>query len=163
MSQNTSKKAPSINAVKILLRDSLNHGDQEEMADRLGILPAELSRRLQVDGNRKPDLYGGLRECWAATETNQDAGWKLKAAIDALFDSWLEPVKATDKNLTLLIKEAQESLTALVTAKLDNKPLRDLKEEARSVRKAMDQLLDGLDNEFELRAETGSNVKEIRR
>lgn len=127
------------------------------MADTLGILPAELSRRLQVDGNRKPDLYGGLRECWAATTTNQNAGWKLKAAIDALFDDWLDPVKATDKNLTTLIREAQECLTALITGKLDNKPLRELKEEARATRAAIDQLLAGLESEFELRSDSNIN------
>src|SRR5687768_14833594 len=103
------KKAPSINAIKILLRDILSHGDQEEVANILGVKPAELSRRFQVDGDRKPALYEAMRDAWAITATNQDAGWKLKAAIDELFDGWLEPVKATDKTLTTLIREAQES------------------------------------------------------
>lgn len=131
----------------------MTHGDSEEVANLLDIQPAVLSRRCQVDGNVRPGLYEGLREAWAVSETNADGGWQLRAAINAYFDLWLEPVKATDKTIPGMIKDAQESLTELVVAKLENRPLREVREKARTSRSALDQLIAGLDNEFGLDAE----------
>ncbi len=160
MSQET-KKAPNIDAIKRLLRDVLTHGDQVEVGDMLGVKSAQLSRKFAVDGDRIPDLFHGLREAWAISVVNPEAGWKLKAFVNGLFDNWLSPVKPTEKNMTTLIREAQEGLTALVSAKLDGKPLSELREEGRTARGALDQLLASLDLEFELRSE--SDIKQFQK
>lgn len=147
------KLAPDVVKVKCMLRDILSHGDQAAIAAILGVKHQDISQRFSPDNDRKPGWIEALREGWAISVVNQDAGWKLKAYVDSLFDSWLSPVRPSEKNLTTLIREAQEGLTALVGAKLDGKPLGELREEGRAARAALDQLLAGLDLEFELKAE----------
>lgn len=152
MPQEAIKSAPNITKLKVVLHDILTDGDQTEIAGMFGLSHQCVSQRFSTGSQTKPSLYEGLREAWAISCVNPEAGWKLKAYVDGLFDSWLSPVQATEKNLTALIRDAQENMTALVSAKLDNKPLAELREEGRAARGAIDQLLAALDLEFELRS-----------
>lgn len=147
------KTAPEILKVKCALRDILSTGDQAAIAAILGVKPQDISQRYSTESDRKPGAMEFLRESWAICAVNEDAGWKLKAYIEGFFDSWLTPVKASDKNVTTLIREGHESYGDLVSARLEGKPLNELREELRRVRKAIDQLESALDQEFELRAE----------
>ena len=148
------KKPPELDRIKDALRDILDSGDQSEMAGYLGVTSQDISQRYSRSSSRKPGAFEFLRESWAACEANEDAGWKLRAYILSWFDSWLTPVNATNKTVTALIVEGHESYGNVITARLEGRPLNELREELRRVRKAIDQLESALDNEFELRAES---------
>lgn len=147
------KKPPAIDKVKGDLRDILSTGDQVEMAGFLNCTSQAVSQRYSRSSSTKPGAYEFLRESWATCSVNEDAGWKLRAYMLRYFDSWLTPVEANDKTVTALIREGHEGFGGLITAKLEGKPVKQLREEIQKVRKAMDQLESALDNEFELRAE----------
>jgi hypothetical protein len=92
-------------------------------------------------------------------EPGQDSAWKLRAFVIGCFDSWLTPIKATDRTITALIREGHESMGDLVTAKLEGRPISQLREEIRRARKALDQLESALDNEFELRPSAATPIR----
>jgi hypothetical protein len=149
--------APDIQEIKCLLRDIISHGDQVTIANLLGVKSTDVSHRFNPDQDRKPALVEGLREGWAISIVNPEAGRKLKAYVNALFDSWLEPVKATDKNLSTLVNEALKETTELVIARSEAVPVHDQLDRALAVQQVIDQIIVGLQSQFELRAE--SDVK----
>lgn len=153
MSQEALKAAPAIRKVKTVLRDITSDSNQSGIAALLGVTHQDISQRFTPGNPRKPALFEGLRESWAVCVENDDSGWKLKAYVVSLFDSWLNPVKATEKTITALIQEGHESYGKVITARLEGRPLGELREELQRARKAIDQLESALDNEFELKSE----------
>src|SRR5229473_5172379 len=121
MSINSMRAAPDLAKIKALLRDIVSHGDQSDVANILGCTRKDVSNRFSPESDRKPGLYEGLREAWALSCVNPEAARKLRAFIDGLFDSWLDPVQATEKNLATLIGDASQEATDLVRARLENK------------------------------------------
>lgn len=156
------RAAPDMAKLKTLLSDLISSGDQVDIANILGCTRQDISNRFRTDSERKPGLYEGLREAWALSAVNPEAARKLRAFIDGLFDSWLDPVTATEKNLTTLVGDASQEATDLVRARLESKPSHVQREQALALRATIDQFIAGLDNTFELRSQA-SNVKELRR
>jgi len=158
------KKPPEIDKVKDALRDILSSGDQTDMAGWLNCTSQAVGQRYSRNSSTKPGAYEFLRESWATCIVNEDAGWKIRAYIVGFFDSWLTPVSASNKNVTALIVEGHESYGNVITARLEGRPLNELREELRRVRKAIDQLESALDNEFELRSESAiSPLRKVQR
>jgi hypothetical protein len=154
MSTNSMRAAPDLAKLKALLRDIVSHGDQADVANILGCTRKDVSNRFAPESDRKPGLYEGLREAWALSAVNPEAARTLRAFIDGLFDSWLDPVMATEKNLSTLVGDANQEAGDLVRARLENKPARQQREQALALRATVDQFIAGLDNQFELRSET---------
>lgn len=155
MSTNSMRAAPDLAKLKALLNDIVNYGDQADVANILGCTRKDVNNRFNPEQERKPGLYEGLREAWALSVVNPDAGRKLRAFIDGLFDSWLNPVKATDKNLSELTDTAMQEAVELMRARIvENKPVRVQREQALALRATVDQFIAGLDNQFELKSES---------
>lgn len=148
------KEPPELDRVKDDLRDILGSGVQTKIAGMQGISSQAVSQRYSRGSNTKPSTYEFLREAWMVCSADEDSGWKFKAYVISWFDRWLTPIKATEKTVTALIREGHESYGNVITARLEGRPLNELREELRGVRKAIDQLESALDNEFELRSES---------
>lgn len=152
MSTKSMRTAPDLAKLKALLRDIVDHGDQSDVANILGCTRKDVSNRFNPDSDRKPGLYEGLREAWAISAVNPEAARKLRAFIDGLFDSWLDPVQATEKNLATLVGDALDEAAELARTRMESKPVHLQREQALALRATVDQFISGLDNQFELRA-----------
>lgn len=162
MSTDALRSAPDIQEIKSLLGDILAHGHREKVANVLGVTRKDISNRLSPDENRKPGLVEGLREYWAICVVSQEAGRKLRAYIDGLSDSWLNPPVGTDKNLATLIGEAGEEMATLSRMRHEGKPIHEQREQALAARAALDQFLAALETQFELKSEV-SPIRKINR
>lgn len=153
------RSAPDIQEIKCLFNDILAHGTREKVANVLGVTRKDVSNRFTLDHERKPALYEGLREVWSVCLVSPEAGRKLRAYIDGLFDYWLDPPVATGKNITTIIGEAGEEMATLSREHLEERPVRDRRDQALAVRALIDEYIAVLEQQFELRAETRFSSK----
>lgn len=139
-------------AFKLFLRDILKHGDLAKLANHFGVSEAAISQRLNANSEVPCNLYRGLKEAEAICLVNPDAGAKLKAFIDDLFDTWLNP--ATNRKPDLVLSDIAQDEADLLTARFKHLPIHEQRSRAIRLQEAACRFVEslGADNVAPLRA-----------
>lgn len=144
--------APNIVEIKTLLRDAISHGTVGKIANILGVTPGDISHRFDPNNPRKDIMAEGAREGWAIACADPAAWRIIKTYFILLFNSWDEPVPATDKGLSNLIGDAAQKLNDLQTARfIEGRSGHVQRDEALAVIAALQQFLSGLEQQLELK------------
>lgn len=138
------QNAPSQRDVKTLLSDLVKSGSRKRMANILGVTEGEISRRFNINDDRKLSIAEGLREWWALTGADPEAAEAFKHYVCGLYESWCSPVKRTGE-LSLLVSGVNKETGDLVQARLAGKPAHEQRKEAVEIVKAAQRFITELD------------------
>jgi hypothetical protein len=128
---------------KLFLKAILAHGDIVKIANWYGVTEQAISQKLNPNLEIPCDLYRGLRQAEAISKINPEAGAKLRALINDLFDQW--DASVVPSRPEILLGEISGEFAELLKARLSNKPIHLQRKEALDLQAEVARFVESLE------------------